>query len=279
MTAWSYFCFKLRKKPLKACSALQQPVDIEEALAENPDIETIGERHLVRKSDKNLPEQSGSFRDVGLFTQFAPLYPPPNNIVPKLLLFFHPFVELALAVGIIEEYLLVEVKITGIGQLPGHLLPLDVAQTHDFGHRALHAFDVFVDEIAQGSVRRGEFVPGVLEMEEVAVGHGDEQVEFRGIVVEDPGFGQSDALGDHLQADALVVHRHEELQCILQNLFPIGFHGLSILISQRYNHYSKKQPCSSAESHLTLQYPMSKTVCLSLLPDNVGNEWLSSFKH
>lgn len=62
-------------------------------------------------------------------------------------------------------------------------------------------------------------------MEEIAVGHGDEEVEFGGIIVEDPGFGQPDAVGDHLQADALVVHRHEELQGILQNLFPIGFHG------------------------------------------------------
>lgn len=62
-------------------------------------------------------------------------------------------------------------------------------------------------------------------MEEIAVGHGDEEVELRGIVVENSGFGQPDAVGDHLQADALVIHRHEELQGILQNLFPIGFHG------------------------------------------------------
>lgn len=62
-------------------------------------------------------------------------------------------------------------------------------------------------------------------MEEIAVGHGDEEVEFGGIIVEDPGFGQPDAVGDHLQADSLVILRHKELQGILQNLFPIGFHG------------------------------------------------------
>ena len=47
MTEWSYFCFKLWKKPLKACSALQQTIYIEETLSENPDIEAVGERHLV----------------------------------------------------------------------------------------------------------------------------------------------------------------------------------------------------------------------------------------
>ena len=36
----------------------------------------------------------------------------------------------------------------------------------------------------------------------MAVGHGDEQVEFGGIIVEDPGFSQPDAVGDHLQADS-----------------------------------------------------------------------------
>lgn len=79
-------------------------------------------------------------------------------------------------------------------------------------------------------VRRGEFVLGVLEMEEIAVGHVDEQIELGGIIVEDPCFGQPDAVGDHLQADSLVILRHKELQGILQNLFPIGFHGLNIFI-------------------------------------------------
>lgn len=90
-------------------------------------------------------------------------------------------------------------------------------------------------------------------MEEVAVGHGDEQIELGGIIVEDPGFGQPDAVGDHLQADALVIHRHEELQGILQNLFPIGFHDLNIFTFQRYNHYSGKWSCSSIECCLFLQ--------------------------
>jgi hypothetical protein len=77
-------------------------------------------------------------------------------------------------------------------------------------------------------------------MEEIAVGHGDEEVKFGGIIVEDPGFGQPNAVGDHLQADSLVILRHKELQGILQNLFPIGFHDLNIFSFQRYNHYSGK---------------------------------------
>jgi hypothetical protein len=148
-----------------------------------------------------------------------------DDVAPEPELLFHPFVELVLAVGIIEEHLLEEMKVTGIGQLSGHLLPLDVAQSHDLGHGALHTLDVFVDEIAQRPVRRCKFVFRILEMEEIAVGHGDEEVEFGGIIVEDPGFGQPDAVGDHLQADSLVILRHKELQGILQNLFPIGFHG------------------------------------------------------
>ena len=67
-------------------------------------------------------------------------------------------------------------------------------------------------------------------MEEIAVGHGDEEVEFGGVIVEAPGLGQPDAEGDHLQADSLVILRHKELQGILQNLFPIGFHDLNIFI-------------------------------------------------
>ena len=77
-------------------------------------------------------------------------------------------------------------------------------------------------------------------MEEIVVCHGDEEVEFRGIIVEDSCFGQPDAVGDHLQADTLVIHRHEESQGMLQNLFSIGFHDLNIFIFQRYNHYSEK---------------------------------------
>ena len=46
---------------------------------------------------------------------------------------------------------------------------------------------------------------------------------------EDPGFGQPDAVGDHLQADALVVHRHEELQGALQYFLAVGFHGSALL--------------------------------------------------
>lgn len=57
-----------------------------------------------------------------------------------------------LAVGIIEEHLLEEVKVTGIGQLSGHFLALNIAQPHDLGHGALHTLDVFVDEIAQRPV-------------------------------------------------------------------------------------------------------------------------------
>ena len=90
-------------------------------------------------------------------------------------------------------------------------------------------------------------------MEELAVGHGDEEGEFGGIIVEDPGFGQPDAVGDHLQADSLVILRHKELQGILQNLFPIGFHDLNIFSFQRYNHYSGKWSCSSIECCLFLQ--------------------------
>lgn len=77
------------------------------------------------------------------------LDPPPNGVAPELILLFHPFVELALAVGIVEKHLLEEVKVTGIGQLSGHLLPLDIAQPHDLGHGMFHTLDVFVDEIAQ----------------------------------------------------------------------------------------------------------------------------------
>ena len=130
-----------------------------------------------------------------------------------------------LAVRIVEEHLLEEVKIPGVSQLSGHLLALDIAQPHDLGHGSLDALDVFVDEVAQRPVRRFEFVFRVLDVEEVAVGHGDEEVEFRGVIVEDSGFGQPDTVGNQLQADALVVHRHEELKGMLQNLFPIGFHG------------------------------------------------------
>lgn len=135
------------KKLLKVCSALQQPIYIEETLSENSDIEAIGERHLVRESDEYLPEQSGSFLNVDVFTQFAVLDTPFDDVAPKPKLLFHPFMELVLAVGIIEEHLLEEVKVPGIGQLSGHLLPLDVAQPHDLGHGALHTLDVFVDEI------------------------------------------------------------------------------------------------------------------------------------
>ena len=85
-------------------------------------------------------------------------------------------------------------------------------------------------------------------MEEIAVGHVDEQIELGGIIVEDPGFGQPDAVGDHLQADSLVILRHKELQGILQNLFPIGFHDLNIFTFQRYNHYSGKWSYSSTVS-------------------------------
>ena len=115
-----------------------------------------------------------------------------------------------------------------------------VAQPHDLCHGALDTLDVFVDKVAQRPVRRGELVSGILQMEEIVVCHGDEEVEFRGIIVEDPGFGQPDTVGDHLQTDSLVVLRHEELQGILQNLFPIGFHDLNIFVFQRYDHYSGK---------------------------------------
>lgn len=127
--------------------------------------------------------------NVDLITQFAVFDTSADDVAPEPELLFHPFVELVLAVGIIEEHLLEEMKVTGIGQLSGHLLPLDVAQSHDLGHGALHTLDVFVDEIAQRPVRRCKFVFRILEMEEIAVGHGDEEVEFGGIIVEDPGFG------------------------------------------------------------------------------------------
>ena len=149
MTDWSYFCFKSLKKGSESLSALQQPVYIEEAFSENPDVEAVGEGHLVSQSDKNLPEQGRSFRDVGIFAQFALLDPPPNNVVPEPGLLFHPFVEFALAVGIVEKYLLIEVEIAGIGQLSGHLFALDIAQSHDLRHGVLHALNVFVDEVSQ----------------------------------------------------------------------------------------------------------------------------------
>ena len=123
-----------------------------ETLAENRDIEAVGERHLVRESDEDLPEQSGSFLNVDLITQFAVFDTSADDVAPEPELLFHPFVELVLAVGIIEEHLLEEVKVTGIGQLSGHFLALNIAQPHDLGHGALHTLDVFVDEIAQRPV-------------------------------------------------------------------------------------------------------------------------------
>ena len=90
--------------------------------------------------------------NIDLFAQFALLDTPADDVAPEPELLFHPFMELMLAIGIIEKHLLEKVKITGIGQPSGHLLPLDVAQSHDFGHRALHTLDVFVDEVAQRPV-------------------------------------------------------------------------------------------------------------------------------
>ena len=71
---------------------------------------------------------------------------------------------------------------------------------------------------------------GVFDMELLLVGLGDELVMFCGVIVEDSCFGQPDALGNHLQTDALVVHRHEQLQGALQNFLPVGFHDLRIFI-------------------------------------------------
>ena len=90
--------------------------------------------------------------NVDLFTQFAVFDTSADDVAPEPELLFHPFVELVLAVGIIEEHLLEEVKVTGIGQLSGHFLALNIAQPHDLGHGALHTLDVFVDEIAQRPV-------------------------------------------------------------------------------------------------------------------------------
>ena len=47
-----------------------------ETLAENSDIEAVGERHLIGQSDEDLPEQSGGFLYVGVFAQFAAFDPP-----------------------------------------------------------------------------------------------------------------------------------------------------------------------------------------------------------
>lgn len=41
------FLLQIVKKLLKAYSALQQSIYIEETFSENPDIEAVGERHLV----------------------------------------------------------------------------------------------------------------------------------------------------------------------------------------------------------------------------------------
>ena len=107
---------------------------------------------MVRETDEYLPEQSRCFVNVGISPQFSMFYAPSYDIAPKPDLLFHPFVEFALTVGIVKKHLLEEVKVTGIGQLSGHLLPLDIAQPHDLGHGMFHTLDVFVDEIAQRPV-------------------------------------------------------------------------------------------------------------------------------
>ena len=90
--------------------------------------------------------------NIDLSAQFALLDTPVDDVAPEPELLFHPFMELMLAIGIIEKHLLEKVKITGIGQPSGHLLPPDIAQPHDLRHGMLHALDVFVDEVAQRPV-------------------------------------------------------------------------------------------------------------------------------
>ena len=150
--------------------------------------------------------------------------PPPNRPAPQLVFALHQFMEPLTAVGVVEEYLLEEVEISGIGQLAGHQLLADVAQADDLIHRAAHAIDVFLDEVDHRAVGRSELSGGVLQAEEEMVGHIHEEIELRGVVVEYARLGQPDRPGDHLEADALVVHRHEQLQGALQYLFATGFH-------------------------------------------------------
>ena len=203
---------------------LQQTIYIKETLPEQLDVEAVGEGHLVGEPDEDLAEEGGGLRDVGPAAQFAAFDPPPNRPAPQLVFALHQFMEPLTAVGVVEEDLLEEVEISGIGQLAGHQLPADVAQADDLIHRAAHAIDVFLDEVDHRAVGRSELSGGVLQAEEEMVGHIHEEIELRGVVVEYARLGQPDRPGDHLEADALVVHRHEQLQGALQYLFATGFH-------------------------------------------------------
>ncbi len=81
----------------------------------NLDIETVGKRHLIGKPDKDLPEQGGGLLGVRIGPQFAVLDASTYDVTPEQILLFHACIKFALAVRIIEEHLLVEVEITGVG--------------------------------------------------------------------------------------------------------------------------------------------------------------------
>ncbi len=105
-----------------------------------------------------------------------------------------------------------------------HGIALYPADAHDILHGLRHAADILIDEVGQRAVAGCVFLFGILSIEQIPVGHGDEQLLLRGVIIEDSRLGQPDGLGYHLQTHTLVVHRHEQPQRTLQYLFPIRFH-------------------------------------------------------
>ncbi len=128
-------------------SAFQQPVYIHEPAAQDFDIKTVGIRHLVGQTDEDLPEQRSRLLDIGVGAQFAMLDPSPDDIALQPVFLLHPFMKLALAVRVVEQHLLVKVKIPGIGRLSRHIFALEISQTHNLAHRAAYAHDILVDEV------------------------------------------------------------------------------------------------------------------------------------
>ena len=239
MTKRSYFC-SLRAKRI-ASLPFQQVVDGAETAFERSDVESVAERGFVGEAHEDLTEQRDGLLDVGLGAQLAAPDAPADGFAPEVVLRVHQRLQLPLAVGVVAEYLLEEVEVARIDRAAGHGILVEAPQRHEQLHRACDAAQVFFEKVGKGAVRGFELVLGVLRREEVFVRNGDEEVQLGGVIVEDARFGQPDRTGYQLQADSLVIERHEQPKRVLQDLFPVRFHGVGGLIRDKNTRLFRKK--------------------------------------